>query len=251
MRSVAIINQKGGVGKTTITANLGHALSLAGKRVTVVDLDPQGHLAASLGIFKKPAHGVADLMLGETVVDQVVIRSREHLTLIPAGQRLGEMEDLAESGADRAHMLDKALNGSLAEQDFVLFDCPPSASLLMANAVLSANEALVPVTGDYLGLNGLAQLMQTLSGFQRFRQTPLQHWIELSRFQPRRRLAREVFEKLQNHFPGKVMDTPVREAAVLAECPGAGRTIFEYRAKSRSAKEFEGLARNLIEARNP
>ena len=247
MRSIAVIIQKGGVGKTTITANLGHALSLAGKRVTVVDLDPQGHLAASLGIFKKPAHGVADMMLGEIGIDQVAIRSREHLTLIPAGERLGEMEDLAEGGADRAHMLDKALNGSLADQDFVLFDCPPSASLLMANAVLSANEALVPVTGDYLGLNGLAQLMQTLKQFHPFRSRPLRHRIVLSRFHPRRRLAREVQERLQQHFSGRVLAHGIREAAVLAECPGVGRSIFEYRGSSSAAREFRALADELVE----
>jgi len=246
MRSIAVINQKGGVGKTTITANLGHALFLAGKRTTVVDLDPQGHLAASLGIFRKPKRGVADLMLGEARLDQLAIRSRDHLILLPAGERLGDINELVNGGASRGQMLRNALNGDLADQDVVLFDCPPTAGLLMANAVLAADEVLVPVTGDYLGLNALAQLMQTLKGFQAFRDKPLKHWIELSRFQPKRRLAREVSQKLEQHFPGKVLGTPVREAAVLAECPGVGRTIFEYRSGSRSAKEFKALAGDLI-----
>ncbi len=247
MRSIAVINQKGGVGKTTISANLGHALALAGHHVTVVDLDPQGHLTASLGIFRKPARGVADLMLEEVALDQIAIRSRERLSLVPAGQRLGEVEELTEGGANRAHLLRKALNGSLDDQDFVLIDCPPSSGLLVANAVLSAGEALIPVTGDYLGLNGLAQLMQTLKGFQPFRGTPLRHWITLSRFHPRRRLAREVRQRLQEHFSGRVLDASIREAAVLAECPGVGRSIFEYRAGSRSAQEFKALAGELIE----
>jgi chromosome partitioning protein len=249
MRSIAVINQKGGVGKTTITTNLGHALAMRGQQVTLLDLDPQGHLAASLGIFRAPARGVADLMLGECRLDAVAIRSREHLTLVPSGRRLTELEQMQEGGANRARMLKKALNGSLEGQDFVLIDCPPSAGLLVANAVLSADEVLVPVTGDYLGLNGLAQLMQTLKGFQPFRQRPLKHWIELSRFMPRRRLSREVNEKLQQHFPGKLLGTPINEAAVLAECPGAGRSIFEYRSASRSAKEFEMLADELMQTR--
>ncbi len=249
MRSIAVINQKGGVGKTTIAANLGHALALAGRRVTLVDLDPQGHLAASLGIFRKPRHGIADLMLGERTLDQVAIRSRDRLTLLPAGERLVEIDEFAPPGAARGLMLRQALNGALNGEDFVLFDCPPSAGLLVANAVFSCDEALVPVTGDYLGLNALAQLMQTLKRFQPFRGKPLRHWIEVSRFQPRRRLAQEVLEKLRLHFAAKLLATPVHEAAVLAECPGAGRTIFEYRANSRSAKEFERLAQNLIETR--
>lgn len=249
MRSIAVINQKGGVGKTTITANLGHALALQGQRVTVLDLDPQGHLAASLGIFRQPERGVADLMLGTAELAQVSIRSRDHLALVPAGQRLSEVDELAEGGAGRAHLLSRALNGALDNQDFVLIDCPPSSSLLVANAGLAVDEVLVPVTGDYLGLNGLAQLMQSLQRFQTLRSTPLRHWIELSRFYPRRRLGQEVRQRLLKYFPGRLLSTPVKEAAVLAECPGVGRTIFEYRAKSRSAEEFKQLARDVIEMR--
>ncbi len=245
MRCIAVINQKGGVGKTTITANLGHALAMAGRRVTVLDLDPQGHLTASLGIFRKPQKGVADLMLGEAQLQQVAIRSRERLMLIPCGRRLGDLEELQEGGAARGRLLANALNGHLADQDYVLLDCPPSSGLLVANAALTAEEALIPVTGDYLGLNGLAQLMQTLKGFQPFRKRPLRHWIELSRFQPRRRLAKEVKDKLNQHFSGRVLSNAIREAAVLAECPGVGRSIFEYRAGSRSAAEFEALAQEL------
>ncbi len=250
MRIIAVINQKGGVGKTTITANLGHALAIQGMRMTLLDLDPQGHLAASLGIFRPPTRGIANWMLAECGIKEVAIRSREHLTLIPAGRKLMEIEQLQSGGASRARMLKQVLNGALEKEDFVLIDCPPSAGLLVANAVLAADEALVPVTGDYLGLNGLAQLMRSLKGFQALRQKPLQYWIALSRFLPRRRLSREVRDKLRQHFPGQVLNTPVNEAAVLAECPGAGRTIFEYRSGSRSAKEFEQLADDLMQARN-
>jgi chromosome partitioning protein len=247
MRSIAVINQKGGVGKSTISANLGHALALAGKRVTVLDLDPQGHLTASLGIFRNPARGVADLMLAQANPRQLAVRSRDHLSLLPAGQRLGEVETLHEGGANRAHLLRKALAGNLDDQDFVLIDCPPSSGLLVANAVLAVDEALVPVTGDYLGLNGLAQLMQSLKGFQPFRDKPLRHWIVLSRYHPRRRLSGEVRQRLLEHFDGRVLQGSIREAAVLAECPGVGRTIFEYRAGSRSAEEFRQLAGELID----
>ncbi len=247
MRCIAVINQKGSVGKTTISVNLGHALALAGRRVTLIDLDPRGHLTTSLGIFRKPVRGVAEMMLGTARLDQVAVRSRDRLILIPAGQHLGDVEELRESGAARRRMLSLALNGYLADQDYVLIDCPPSSGLLVANAALVAEEALIPVTGDYLGLNGLAQLLRTLKGFQPFRKRPLLHWIELSRFQPRRRLAREVKAKLAEHFASRILGTAIREAAVLAECPGAGRSIFEYRGSSSPAKEFESLARELDE----
>ncbi len=249
MRSIAVINQKGGVGKTTIAVNLGHALSLAGRRVTLVDLDPQGHLTASLGIFRRPARGVADLMRGEAALDQVAIRSRERLTLIPPGERLGDLEMLRDGGAARAHLLDRALRDQVTEGDILLLDCPPSSGLLVVNAVLAVQELVIPVTGDYLGLNGLAQLMQTLEDLRSLRRQPPRHWITLSRYLPRRRLAREVRERLRRHFGGRILATPVHEAAVLAECPGVGRSIFEYRPASSAAEGFRGLAHDLLEQR--
>jgi len=249
MRSIAVISQQGGVGKTTIAANLGHALARVGRRVVLVDLDPRGHLSASLGIFRRPARGVADLMSGEATLEQVAIRSRERLTLIPAGERLGDLEAVRAGGAARARLLREALDGALAEQDFVLFDCPPAGGLLVVNAILAADEALLPVTGDQPGLNGLAQSLLTLKGLQPLRARPLRHWIELSRFMTRRHLAQEVRSRLRRHFGGHILATPVREAALLAECRGLGRTIFEYRDGSRSAAELAELARDLIDGR--
>ena len=250
MRRIAVINQKGGVGKTTITANLGHALALAGKRVTVIDLDPQSHLATSLGIFRPPHKGMDEVLLEDGDIDSAVMVTRESLSLVPAGDRLGEVEQLHDGGAARAKLLQNALKGRFEDQDFVLFDCPPSSGLLVTNVIFAVDEALIPVSGDYLSLTGLARMVATLKKFAPYREQPLEQWIELSRFFPRRRLAKEVKEKLLRHFPNRVLATPISEAAVMAECPGAGRTIFEYRGKSRSAEEFELLAQDVIEKRN-
>jgi chromosome partitioning protein len=249
MRRIAVINQKGGVGKTTITTNLGHALALMGHRVTVIDLDPQGQLAASFGIFRAPSRGIDQVLLNDVDLDTVRLGARDLVSLVPAGVKLSEVEELQEGGASRAGLLREAMNGKLADQDFVLYDCPPSSGMLVANAIFAVDEALIPVGGDYLSLNGLAKMMATLKRFEPYLQKPLEQWIELSRFIPRRRLSKEVQNKLLNHFPGKVMATPIREAAVMAECPGAGRSIFEYRGSSHSAKEFTRLAQDLIERR--
>ncbi len=249
MRRIAVINQKGGVGKTTITANLGHALALLGHRVTVIDLDPQGQLAASFGIFRPPSKGIDQVLLDGLDIESVRVSARDLVTLIPAGNRLHKVEELQEGGAARARMLQTALQGKLQDQAFVLYDCPPSSGMLVANAVFAADEVLIPVSGDYLSLNGLAKMMATLKKFEPFLEKPLQQWIELSRLIPRRRLAKEVQAKVLEHFPGRVLATPIREAAVMAECPGAGRTIFEYRGSSRSAKEFNLLAQDVVERR--
>lgn len=247
MNIVAVLNQKGGVGKTTISANLSHALAMAGKQVTAIDLDPQGHLTASLGIFKPPQHGICDVLSGERALQNVRIDTRESLHLIPAGTRLREIEESAGNVKERMHMLKNAIKDMPNDQDFILMDCPPSSGLLAANAILAVDEVLVPVSGDYLSLNGLAHLMITLKRFDALRDKPIRKRIVLSRFVARRRLSREVLEKLIQHFPGMILQTPIREAAVLAECPGAGRTIFEYRASSGSAEDFKSLGNDVIQ----
>ncbi len=114
---------------------------------------------------------------------------------------------------------------------------------------MAVDEVLIPVTGDYLGLNGVAQLMRVLRHFEKFRRNGLKQWVMLSRLNSRRRLSREVSGKLVKYFSNQLLATPICEAAVLAECPGVGRTIFEYRPKSRSAKDFQSLAQDLINVR--
>ncbi|MCU7815451.1 MAG: ParA family protein [Candidatus Thiodiazotropha sp. (ex Lucinoma kastoroae)] len=247
MRRIALINQKGGVGKTTITTNLGHALALAGHRVTVIDLDPQGQLASSYGIFRAPTKGIDQVLLNGADPCSVKLGIRDMLTLIPAGARLQEIEYLHDGGASRARLLQQALQGMIGDQAFVLFDCPPSSGLLVANAIFAADEALIPVSGDHMSLNGLAKMLVTIKKFEPYLEKSICQWIGLNRSFPRRRLAKEVEDKLRKHFPEQLLNTQIREAAVIAECPGIGRTIFEYKPGSQSAKEFQALANELLE----
>jgi len=246
MKIVAVLNQKGGVGKTTISTNLSHALALQGKKVIAVDLDPQGHLSASLGIFKQPQQGIHDVMLGNASWDNVKVESREGLRLIPAGVRLREFEEFPGDFKAKMQRLGQALQTVEHNADYMIIDCPPSSGILVANAILAVDELVIPVSGDYLSLNGLAHLMITLKRFDAVRKKPLKKHIALSRFVSRRRLSKEVLDKLKQYFPGMILKTPIREAAALAECPGVGRTIFEYRGSSTSAEDFKLLARDFI-----
>ncbi|MEI6413100.1 MAG: ParA family protein [Pseudomonadota bacterium] len=251
-RLIAVINQKGGVGKTTVAVNLGHALALAGKKVTLVDLDPQGQAAASLGHFQPHTRGVADVLLGRADFAEVVIPSRERLDLVPAGVLLSTLEEQTlPKGPSRHQWLRQVLEdqGRFADRDLVLFDCPPASGILSANAALAVDEALTPVTGDYLGLSGLAYLAVFLKRLQMARRRPLRHWIVLSRYLPRRKLTLEVTDNLRQHFPGQVLATGIKEAALLTECPGLGQTVLEYGPHSPSAREFIELAQDLIEGR--
>lgn len=248
MRVIAVINQKGGVGKTTTTTNLSHALAWAGKKVTVIDLDPQGHLAVSLGVTARD-QGMDEVMLNNADIEDHLLNVRENLQLITPGHRLQEIEQLTDGGAHRGDLLRKALQNRLQDQDFVFIDCPPSSGLLVANALFATDEILIPMAGDFLALQGLSHLLGTLKKFERTLNIKYKKRLLMSRYCTTRRLSKQVLNTLLAHFPGQVMGTMIRETALLAECPSFGKTILEYRPGSRSARDFRGLAKDFLDGR--
>jgi chromosome partitioning protein len=248
-RIVAIINQKGGVGKTTTSTNLTHALARMGNRVTVIDLDPQGHLAVSLGVVHPKRPGIDQVMLGEAGIEKNLIPARENLNLIVAGPQLQQIEQLTEGGAKRGDLLRKALHENLQDEDFVFIDCPPSSGVLVANALFAADEILIPMTSDFLSLQGLSHMMGTIRRFEKVLKKQYRFSIVMSRYASTRRISREVLQTLLQHFPKQILATVIRETALLAECPSFGKTILEYRPGSRSARDFRSLAIDFLEGR--
>lgn len=248
-RLVAIINQKGGVGKTTTTANLCHALAEMGKKVTIIDFDPQGHLAVSFGIITHNISGVDAAMLKEKTLNEQVIQVRDNLQLIPAGVRLKEVEQMSSTGSPRGVLLRDALKGQLADQDFIFIDCPPSSGLLVANALIATRELLVPMASDFLALQGLSHLMGTVKRFEGALKRKYKISVVISRYMSTRRISSQVLNILLSHFPNEILATVIRETALLAECPSFGQTILEYSPKSRSARDFRNLAIDFIENR--
>ena len=249
MRIVTVINQKGGVGKTTTTVNLCHALAESGKKITVIDLDPQGHLAVSLGAHLQHQGGIDEAMLKEKSVKQQIMLVRNNLQLITSGSKLNNIEQLTEHSMARGVLLKNALSGSLNDQDFVFIDCPPSSGLLIANALIATDDILIPMTSDFLALQGLSHLMATVKRFEKTLKKEYKSLLVMSRYAPTRRISTQVLSSLRSYFPGKILATIIREAAVLAECPSFGKTIFEYSPKSRSASDFRNLADDFIEGR--
>lgn len=244
MRVVAVVNQKGGVGKTTVAVNLGHALSRRGAKVLLVDLDPQGHLSDCLGLHPAPAQGVDDVLLSAADPAGLVLPARDGLWLLPAGNRLGDFA-AGDRGVHLALALQRALRTRPLDYDFVVLDSPPAAGILALNAMLAADELLVPVAGDYLALTGLARLLLTLRRLQSWVGREPRKRILRSRFQPRRRLSGEVQERLEQHFGDDLLSVSITEAAAVAECAAQGKTIFEHRCRSKAAREFEQLAAEL------
>lgn len=249
MRIVAIINQKGGVGKTTTTANLCHAIAESGAKVTAIDLDPQGHLAVSLGVTSQNVGGIDEAMLKKKKVQQLLIPVRDNLQLIASGSKLKDIEQLTNNSSPRGVLLKDALNGNLNDQDFIFIDCPPSSGLLVANALIAADEILIPMASDFLALQGLSHLMATIKRFEKALQRKYKTLLVMSRYSPNRRISSQVLNVLLTHFPEKILATVVRETALLAECPSFGKTILEYSPKSRSARDFRSLAHDFLESK--
>ncbi len=249
MRVISVINQKGGVGKTTTALNVGHALALAGHRVLLIDLDPQAHLTDCLGLHAYEGEGVDTVLLDGGKIEEHSLAIRDNLRLLPAGPRLGmfESENSSATGVARGWRLKHAV-GAMAEQrcDFVLIDCPPSAGLLTMNALMVSAELLIPVASDYLSLHGLSRLMPILDHVDKTLKRSAKRWLVLTRFQRQRRLAREVQQKLYQYFPDNLMPTAIRENVSLAESPSYGQTIFEYKKRSYGAHDYLCLANNLL-----
>jgi len=246
-RKVAVINQKGGVGKTTTTANLGYMLAKRGHTVTLIDLDPQGSLTISLGVNWQEHLGIEDLLLHDEKLENVILESRENLRLIPCGNHLGQVEYMGQQSSTIAKNLKKVLNG--LDDDFVLIDCPPSSGFLIVSALYAIDEVLIPIASDYLTLHGLSHLLGTLKGFEKRLGHKIKKWFVVTRFHPRRRLAQDVKVKLISYFPDQVLKTSIRETSAVAESPSFGLTVFEYQKSSNGAKDYHDLAEDFFVGR--
>ncbi|MBT7443892.1 MAG: ParA family protein [Methylococcales bacterium] len=247
MKIITVLNQKGGVGKTTTATNVSHALALQGHKVLGIDLDPQAHFGASLGIDPQTA-GMDEVLAEQCSPEPYIVTVRDNLYFVPAGVGLGQLETSLRPEQGAGHFLKDAM-ANLEGYDYVIIDCPPSSGVLVVNALFVTDELLITVPGDYLSLHGMSYLMGTIKNFENAVSKVFNYWVVVTRFHPRRSLAGEVLEKLKEYFPKHVLATTVREAAVLAECPSVGKTVFEYKKNSVSAKEYWQLAEDLIAQR--
>jgi chromosome partitioning protein len=251
-RIIALVNQKGGVGKSTTAVNLGAALAVEGRRVLVVDSDPQGNTTTGFGIEKmRLQRDVYDVLMQDASIDDVAQSTElETLTLVPATINLAGAEIELVSALSRETRLRQALAPVVSRYDFVLIDCPPSLGLLTINALTAAEEAIIPVQAEYYALEGLSQLTAVVS---RVREAlnPALHisGVLVTMFDGRTRLAMEVLDELERFFPREMFKTQIPRNIRLSEAPSFGKPVILFDVKSRGAQAYTALAKELLEAR--
>ena len=247
---VAVVNQKGGVGKTTTCVSLTAALQEKGKSVLLCDFDPQANSTSGMGVDKTLSGGVYDVLINGADVEKTVVHTKW-------GDVLPSSKNLAGAGIEmiglerREFLLKDALDELSPRYDFILIDCPPSLELLTLNALCAADAILVPVQGEYFALEGLSDLMNTVRIVRRSLNPKLElEGVLLTMFDGRTNLALQVAEEVKHYFPGKVYATVIPRNVRLSEAPSHGKPITAYDRSSRGAEAYTALAAEFLKKQN-
>ena len=247
---VAIANQKGGVAKTTTAINLSACLSELGKRVLLVDLDPQGNATSGVGLAKhKLTRCIYDVLINDVPLEKVIQKTdQKNLKVVPARIQLAGAEIELVSQISREGKLRIALENTKDNYDFIFIDCPPSLGLLTLNALTAATDVLIPIQCEYYALEGLTLLMSTLEKVRKHLNPNLNILgALLTMFDARTNLAIQVVDEVKKYFPQKVFKTIISRNVRLSEAPSHGKPINSYDTRSRGAEVYRELAKEVLE----
>lgn len=247
---IAIANQKGGVGKTTTAVNLSSCLAFKGKKVLVIDIDPQGNTTSGLGIDKKSIKkSIYDVIINDVPLESTLLdTSIENLKISPSNIQLAGAEVELVSFFSRETRMKTALESERPKYDFIIIDCPPSLGLLTVNSLTAADTILVPIQCEYYALEGLSQLMNTVKLVQKHLNPKLEvEGVVLTMFDARTNLSIQVVEEVKKYFKNKVYKTIIPRNVKLSEAPSFGLPIILYDPKSKGAECYLDLAQEVIE----
>ena len=248
MPIIAIANQKGGVGKTTTVINLGAAFAEAGRRTLVVDLDPQANATSGLGVDKgRKADSVYEALIGQVQLASVIVPSGwDHLDIAPSAIRLAGAEIEMVGLMAREQRLRRILEPVKANYDAILVDCSPSLGILTVNALTAADGIIIPIQCEYLALEALGQLTNTIALIRENLNPRLRIFgILMTMFDARTNLAQQVVEQVRSHFPREILDAIIPRSVRLSEAPSYGQPILAYDSSSRGAQAYRQLASEL------
>lgn len=247
---MAVANQKGGVAKTTTAVNLAACLAAAGRRILLVDIDPQGNATSGLGLDKESLeHCIYDVLINNLPVDMITRSTEiEGLSVVPATIQLAGAEIELVTAISREVKLKKALTAVRDSYDFMIIDCPPSLGLLTLNALTAADSIIIPIQCEYYALEGLGQLMNTVELVRKHLNPALEiEGVLLTMFDARTNLSIQVVDEVKNYFKNKVYATIIPRNVRLSEAPSHGKPIILYDVRSRGAEVYQELAKEVLD----
>lgn len=247
---ISVVNQKGGVGKTTTAINLAAWLSELGKFVLLVDMDPQGNASSGLGVQKDQLeHGIYEALSRQKRLYDVILNStHQGLRVAPATPNLAGANIELVNVERREHQLSDLLSEESHAYDYIIIDCPPSLGLLTINSLVAADELLIPVQAEYYALEGLGQLLQTIGLIKEHIKPNLDILgAVITMYDKRTRLSEEVMNELYKYFPDRIFRSVIPRTVRLAEAPSFGKSIVQYEPHGKGSRSYERLAREIIE----
>ncbi len=246
---ISVVNQKGGVGKTTSAVNLVAALGQSGKRILLVDADPQGNTTSGYGVNKKNIKASSyDLLVGTATIDQAIVKTQfKGVDIIPSDMNLAGAEIELISIENREQQFKKTLNLVRNNYDYIFLDCPPSLGLITLNALTASDTVLVPIQCEYFALEGLSQLMATVRQVKRLYNPILElEGVLLTMYDGRLNLTQQVVNEIKKFFANKLYKTVIPRAVRLSEAPSYGMPIQYYDPRSKGAAAYNDLAKEFL-----